>query len=197
MRLLPNEQPPGDDPKLKEWLARMNILTNAGFNDVNEELSNLDLKVILKSESFDIQNPAGTDSPLQIEFGTPLEIDTDEIELSAGGTITYKQSGSTIAFILLSIARANNPQASYMVLHGEKNGVAIPPAVATSLEGNLEFKPFYSTLEVDALVDDTFEAFITRDSSGQNDGGLLPFIPALGSLPSVPSARLVIKKVKR
>ena len=185
--------PPVDDIPLREWLTRFQVGVNAAFSSI---ATDLDTQLSYSSQTFDIQNPAGLDTPLLIRWGSSGE--DDFVRVNASGEITILRPDTFLIDTTLQISRSGQPSTSvlftYMSL--EREGIVTNSrAVATTLETPEAYVPVLFTQYAKLQPGDVLRLFIVRDSAGADDGGLYPYTTASPAVPNAASAALTIRRI--
>jgi hypothetical protein len=190
MSRVPLEQPPVVAAPLKEWLTRMMILINGAFNTI-------DRRVVIEAiaESTIVQAPPSLDAPLQVVYdGLPVQGAHGGLYIDTDGTITITAASSYDIEAFLSIGRLGIAQESYFIVWPEVNGIPAGNSFTFTLSNSNEVKPMHIAVELSLQVGDQIKLFIARDSAGQNDGGLVPFVTASPLIPDTKSIRMIIKR---
>jgi len=198
---MPQEQPPTiDNPKLSEWLTRMMILLNSILEGIYVWLEEHQLildngyeldsvREIIGRDDAD-QIPLGVDIPLQVTFGPAQVSASGHSEIRADGTLAGL-GDETITYsaeLEVSIGRVGNPQTSYILIWMEYNGTVFGNTNVVSLFNDDVYGIIRYTSLIDLAPGDEIKVFVARDSSGQNDGQLRSFTPALPGLSQTHSA---------
>lgn len=153
----------------------------------------VDYSVELSSGSTSTQNPSGTDTALQVSFGSATA--TSAIDLDASGTITALEAGTYEFTFNFNISRANNTGTAQVYLRLLVNNVMYGFTQGATLSSNNNSRPSQFTLTLPLDVNDEVKVQVARDSAGSNDGGLYPLTaPNLG-WDTVPSAWVRVKKL--
>ena len=125
------------------------------------------------------QNPTDVDTPLQVKFGPPivgLFADLDGV-----GTTTIKQSGNYRLRATFALGRTTTAGDAILGLRLLINTGSGFVQTGSALWDNLDDSDFTLTREFTVTqvfnAGDQIRAEIARDSSGVNNGGLLPITP--------------------
>lgn len=180
-------------------------ISNTGSQDVTGPVNFIDTITVdgqkifngayiaLDASSTTTQNPSATDTPLKITFGA-AQTNTD-VSIDAAGKITYNTTGCYYAATYYRLGRSGSTAAAKLIIAYKVNGSWVGSASCSLIDTSdetvfLTFGGFYNM-----VAGDYVEVYIIRDSTGNNDGGLYAFTPALAGVPAIPSARTVISKM--
>jgi hypothetical protein len=191
MELLPQEQPPTEDKKLKEFLARLVILINGVLENIFDSES--DSLIDLYAGDDTIQAPSTTDTELQILFGAAQGGNLERIDLGADGTVTINISGSYRLDALFHVT--SGTVNSMLLIYAKVNDVINGEVLFTQIEAVDHTFPISMIRELQLVRGDTLKFYIVRDSAGADDGELIPFSPST-AIPDVYSARLQLIRQK-
>ena len=152
------------------------------------------LNVVLEASSFDIQEPVGTNSPLQVTFG-PAQVHQD-IELSSDGTITFMTDGTYFIKGFGSVERNGNSGGVASLLYRVLiNGVPAGNTYGVDLNSVGIMIPLSISQPINASATDRLTFEIMRDDNGVNQGGLYTHVVSGGIWQTVPSASITIWKL--
>lgn len=138
------------------------------------------------------QNPAGLDTPLQVNFGSP-QISTD-VTLAANGTVTFNTDGDYAVTLLVRFGRTALGGNAIILTRFLVNDVQGLNTNSISLPDASSITPFSVTLFLSVIAGTTLKLQIMRDSSGVNVGGLTALVPTLAGWNVSPSATIVVSK---
>ena len=147
---------------------------------------------LISAASFDSQQPADVDTPLQINFGAAQT--TPQITLSAAGAITCVEAGQYNLRLRLQVGRQGNPSAAILFGRALINGTQAGPSFSTVLDDSDDVVPltFESTITMQA--NDVVTVEIVRDSAGINEGGIFVESSTLSDWLDAPSSLLTITR---
>lgn len=152
-------------------------------------------EIVLAGASTATQTPVGADTPLKISFGSAQNGPSDPVQISAAGDITFNEAGQYLLKTFISIGRASGSATSVLIIDRKTNGVGSPFPVFTKIDTTGNINNINADIFVNASAADVTYFDLTRDSSGNNSGNLQPFVPALGSISTCPSAFVAIYRV--
>lgn len=170
------------------------VTQGLGFELLQVEGDNVSAGEILIAESVATQNPSGTDTPLQIEFGA-LQT-TDDIDIDASGTITVKTAGTYLAFITMYFTRTSSVGETHFFVRLLQDSVQLGnPIGIVQTDDDVTIPLFLSSLIAvsENELPTVFTVEAVRDSSGINNGGLIGLSSSIG-WGQTPSARVRIIK---
>tara|TARA_R110002020_G_scaffold62221_3_gene166802 strand:- start:2135 stop:3661 length:1527 start_codon:yes stop_codon:yes gene_type:complete len=148
------------------------------------------LERILRGASYSAQNPAGKDTPLQIEFGaaqSPL--------LDVNGTFTPAEDGQYRVKFFLQYGRSGSGNVSWMLFYLELDGLQIGDTALAKLDGANDDVPAEFNFAIDMTAGQELKAYVLRDSQGNNSGGLISETPTI-AINDIPSAVITIERIK-
>lgn len=118
------------------------------------------------------QEPAGLDTPKQIEFGAAQFSASDPVMISAAGALTINKAGVYTIETTLQFGRTGSTGVSHLGFRALANGVQSGRTICAYISDADDLKPFEyaSTLYLPAGVVLTYE--IIRFTGGNNSGGL-------------------------
>ena len=138
-------------------------------------------RVLRGSSTASTQNPTGTDSALQIEFGIAQNSASDPVMIDALGNITFNDAGSYFALIDFQFGRTGASGTSILFGRFLADGAQVFNSVEARLENANNLSPVEFHLEFPTIAATTVFTFeIIRDSTGNDSGGLV----GSGSLPT-------------
>jgi len=170
---------------------------DARYIQLGSALSNL-----VDTQYFTTQNPTAVDTAMQIIFNNASVSSAFVNVLGAAdgtpsnrGKINWLAACECFFTIELALGRTSSTSNCALVLVFLENGVVIASKAITLLDSSDTSVTFTSTEPVKITGASTWTFELYRDSSGDDDGGLIGFNPALAGLPNVPSARIKINKI--
>lgn len=150
---------------------------------------------VLNASSTVSQNPSGLDTPLQVSFGAAQGTASDPVMIDAAGTVTFNQAGLYLVNGMGNIHRAGPSGIALLLFRGLVNGSQVGIIKGFELDTANIMMPYEITIPFYAPVAGTTFSFeIMRDSSGSDDGGLIPEVTA-GPWGDIPSANMQIWKI--
>lgn len=152
--------------------------------------------LVLQAESFDPQEPASLDVPLQVEFGAAQGTASDPVMLSATGEITFNQTGLYLLTGFGNFERqgpsGGNTVTAFIPLI---DGAQAAPTKAVELDKTGFMIPYEQTVPFNVTTAGTVLTYeVMRDSSGIDAGGLYPH-NINGPWTNIPSAEVRIFKI--
>lgn len=147
---------------------------------------------VLVGFSPSAQNPAAVDTPLQVSFGGAQA--TAHVTLDASGTLTFLTAGKYTITLFLRFGRTTAGGQAVLLNRFLVNDVQGLNSNGLILPDNSITVPFSTTLHLDTQAGTTFKMQIMRDSTGVNNGGLLPITPTVPAWNIVPSATIIVNR---
>lgn len=140
------------------------------------------------------QQPAGTDTPLQIEFGGAQLTPSDPVSLSSTGVLSINQAGTYRIKLSVAAGRTGGAGVSNLYFRALINGIQAGQSVHLKVDSSDIYVPYSDEawLTVPAGVQITYE--VIRDSTGNNSGGLFQSTPTAPGWASNPSAALRVER---
>lgn len=182
--------PPVKDIRVREWLSRLVVQTNASLSNA---LNSLNHQVEFVGVSDVQQDPVGTDNPMKVSWGTGGS--SESVIVHPNGDIEILLDDIYLIEAFFQVGRVNNPQYSLSTLHTEVNGVPGFTSWAVTLNGSPDYTPLYASVAFPLTKGDIANVYMTRDSAGANDGSLIPFIPTNPAIPTTASTRLMVRRI--
>lgn len=142
------------------------------------------------------QQPSGTDSPLQIEFGAAQGTVSDPVMLSALGAITFNQAGQYIINYVSHYGRTGVVGTSILFTRSLINGVVVGNSRSATITDATQILPFALRVKIDVDVGDVLTLELIRDSAGDNSGGFFQSDPTASGWPNSPSASIEIARLE-
>lgn len=170
------------------------------FSDIKTYVaSELSVTNVLSGSSTSNQEPSGTDTALQVEFGAAQKTDTDPVKLAVDGTITFNTAGLYLFNGYGNFERQGSSGGlSVILFRALINDTQSGIIKAVELESPNVMVPYETTIPISATAGDTLKWQIMRDSSGTgagaNQGGLYTHANS-GPWDDVPSASVNIWKI--
>lgn len=142
------------------------------------------------------QNPAGTDSPLQVTFGPAQGSGADPVQIDAAGNLTINETNGYRLTITLQAGRLGASGVSLLYGRLLVNGVQSGGSVVAELDNAnivipLQFNVL-ATLPATSVV--TVEIY--RDSAGNDSGGLINSIPTLAGWAHAETATIQVSRLE-
>lgn len=156
-------------------------------------LGNFKIGSRLEAKSTTNQSPSATDTALQVVFGGAVS--NTDAALAASGTVTINTAGLYQVKVDLQVGRSTTTATAKVVARVLVNDAAwdITKAVHLGTAGGvipLSFD-FFRVFS----ANDTIKVQIARDSTGENDGGLVTFNPVIAAWDDVPSAAVKVYRI--
>lgn len=183
-------QPPFEEEAQSEWLTRLVTNINMTFDTFSRELNH---QTEFRGYSDVQQDPVGHDIPMQITFGPGGS--STAVRMDPNGDLTILENDTYIIEVFLQLGRIANPGYTASVMHVEADGSPVFTSIAKSQDGNPNYDPIIVTLNVEFPANTVLKFFLTRDSAGDNDGSLIPFIPTNPAIPPTASARISVGRI--
>jgi len=150
---------------------------------------------VLNASSTVAQNPSGLDTALQVSFGAAQGTASDPVMIDAAGTVTFNETGLYLVNGMGNIHRTGPSGIALLLFRGLVNGSQAGIIKGFELDTADVMMPYEITIPFSVSVAGTTFAFqIMRDSSGADDGGLIPQVTA-GPWDDIPSANMQIWKI--
>lgn len=137
------------------------------WTDVNYDVC---ITQVLEARSTNDQEPSGTDTSLQVNFGS--EQTNQYVTLSSSGGITISEAGCYFITVNLRLGRTTAASEALIGIRYLVNGVVAGRPTAIKLDDGDFTIPYSITLLKSFNEDDELTVEIVRDSSGNNNGGL-------------------------
>lgn len=183
------------EPKGAAFAANGELLTSNGDGSTSfkafPEINALS-QTVLKAESVVDQNPAGLDTPLQVEFGAAQAVSS--VSLSANGTITILQDGYYVMTFTARASRNTGAGQAILFIRTLVDTVTGDTGAAELDDGDFTI-PLVSQVEGNYTAGQEIKVQILRDSGGNNDGGLHSIVSTSAGWNTAPSARVAIQKI--
>lgn len=171
----------------------VNINSAETASNTSNKLGNT-LSSLVSASSFVNQVPAGTDTPLLIEFGAAQGGGGDPVQIDVNGTITFNQPGVYFFAVDGEFGRTGAAGVSILKFRAEINGVGAGPVLTAQIDTSDITYPLDISFILQAVATDTLEFFVMRDSVGNNSGELKSIITTLVGWDNSPSARVLIQR---
>ena len=152
-----------------------------------------DDSLIMVAASTIAQNPTALDVPLQVVFGA-LQA-TTEFDMSAAGALTCNVSGTYHLLWNFRFSRTSSTGTAKLLLGFFLDGTQIGRTLSGTIEGAGDVFPFSLSVPLKLTAGQVLTISVMRDSTGNNDGGLAPFVPAVGGWSTSSSASTRIDKI--
>ena len=157
-----------------------------------EEASEAEEVEFRASSTAATQEPIGTDSPIQIEFGVAQSGDNASID--SLGNITILTSGEYHFDTLLHFGRIGGTGESELFGRTLVNGIQLEPSIHAKLTDAETVFPHKSFNKNYFNAGDVITFEVYRDSGGNNSGGLFAYIPNLAGWDVAPTASISVIK---
>lgn len=168
------------------------VSTGGGAVTWVDKYSNLVINRLIDGESVAVsQDPAGLDTPLQLEFGPA--IDAGEVTLSAAGAITFVTGGLYRVKVSVQLGRSGGAGTSVIFLRALVNGAQAGRSLAYKLDDPNIIINFSDEAWLDLPPGAIITYEMVRDSTGNNSGSAISTAPTLGWNTS-PSAAVRVEK---
>lgn len=152
------------------------------------------LETLISSKSLaSSQQPSALDTPIQIEFGAAQV--TDQVELSALGTLLFKEAGLYYVTVngQYGATAAGGGEAA-LRFRAELNGSPFGNVLSATVRDTKTSIPLLASFWIQANINDEWASFLLRDSSNNNKGGLFQETTALVGWGDSPSAAIIIER---
>lgn len=191
------------EPKGASTATLNHVLTSNGngtttFKDPTTlvDVGNVKTETVLNAFSVaSSQQPAGTDLPIQIEFGAAQGTGVDPVMINSGGTITFNEIGNYRLRVILQYGRTGSVSQANLHARALAGGVQLGNTISASVDtaGILIASSIESWVNIPA-PGTTLVYQLVRDSSGADAGGLFSSTVSVGWNFS-PSASIVIDRI--
>lgn len=151
-------------------------------------------QLLLNADSFATQNPAGTDDPLQIEFGAAQGSASDPVEIDASGNITINKTAQYNFSITIQFGRIGAGSFVLLFFRFLIDGVQFGNSRSARLDNANSNFPVQFSVPLNMTAGQVITMDITRDSEGFDAGGLIPETATLGTINPTPSASVTITR---
>lgn len=152
-------------------------------------------RIILTTASFTDQEPATTDTAVEVLFGT-TSLATPEIEYITNATtrayFKAKKATNLDFRFIVQYGRTGAAGVSWLYARILLNGNQISTTVLGKLNGANDDFPGEFNFSLDLVVDDEVSIEIMRGSEGNDSGGLISVVPVEGTWNPVASATMVV-----
>lgn len=148
---------------------------------------------VLSARSFIDQNPAGTDTSLQITFGS--EQTSPEADVSSAGAFTIKEAGTYEIVFVFRLSRTTATGSALLGLRWLVNGSTQGGPTAIRLPDSGYTIPFSFTSLIYLNSGDIVTAELIRDSSGVDNGGISSASFVSAAWPDSASAVAILNKL--
>ena len=141
------------------------------------------------------QEPATTNTPIQIEFGVAQVGNHNHADLAIDGTVTFNDAGKYRIALNAHFGRSGSSGVSLLFGRFLYNGVPYGSTIHALMDDDDVLNPYSSTFTILAETGSTLSLEIYRDSGGNNSGGLFSAQPALSGWALSPTASISVTKV--
>ena len=129
--------------------------------------------LLTTTSALTAQEPAGLDTPLVIDFGGPVGLDSDPIQLLANQRLRANVDlPSMRARVRLQAGRLSVPMTANMYFRTLVNGVQTDSSLFIQMPDNVQSYPVYITAWFGLAAGQEVWFEMIRDSSGNDSGGL-------------------------
>lgn len=137
--------------------------------------------VLIKAESaMAAQEPTGLDAPLVLDFGGPVGIDSDKIQILANQHIRANIDLPDLrARIRLQVGRVGNPGQAHLFIRTVADGFQPFSSLYIELDDATQSQPMYITAWFSMTAGQEMWFEMVRDSAGIDAGGLYAQNPTL------------------
>jgi hypothetical protein len=140
------------------------------------------------------QQPAGVDTPLQIEFGPAQFGPSDPVSLSAAGVLTFNEAGTYRVKISIAAGRTGGAGVSNLYFRALVNGAQAGQSVHLKVDSSNIYIPYSDEAWLTLPAGVTISYEVLRDSTGNNSGGLFQSDPTLAGWADNPSAAIRVER---
>lgn len=156
-------------------------------------LANISVASTLEAQSISTQNPTGTDTPLQVVWGSGGS--NADVDVASNGTITILTAGLYLVEYNLAFGRATAASTATLVTRRLINDVASGFTDVVQLSEEALIIPFSATFLRSFSANDTIKVEFLRDSGDDDVGGLVSINPVLAGWDTTPSASVRIQRI--
>lgn len=184
------------EPKGASTALADQVYTSDGAGSGSWATPNYPVKAtqVIAGRSYISQQPVGTDTALQLTFGSGQT--TTDVDLSSSGAFTINTAGTYEIVFVLRMSRTTGAGEAVLGARWLKNGVTQGGPTAIRLADGGFTIPFSFTTTAAFEAGDVITAEIIRDSSGVDNGGLLPFTFTDAGWEDAASAVCIISKFR-
>lgn len=182
---------------IKDGGTASQFLKADGTVDNNTYLTagDIDFTQVLNGSSTVSQAPSALNTSLVINFGAAQGSPSTDVQLDAGGKVTFNTAGAYFVNAYGNVERqGSSGGVSVLLFRAVLNNVQISTTKGFHLDTPSLPTPYEVTIPFQANAGDILEFQIMRDSSGTNAGGVYPHVN-LGGWSNVPSTQIQIWKV--
>lgn len=156
-------------------------------------LSNISIASMLEGVSTVSQAPTTTDTPYQVTWGSGGS--NADVNIASNGVVTISTAGLYLVTFNMNLGRSGNTGVAKLLarllINDSPTGFVQSAQIDTSANVNALNAVIFRTF----AASNTIKVQILRDSTGDNDGGLIAFDPTLSGWDISPSAAIRVQKV--
>ena len=168
-------------------------IRNKLLEDILAATTASEFQTQLVAASFSQQQPTGTDSPLQVEFGAAQGTGSDPVQLSSSGTVTINETRFYSITASFSLSRTTAVGESFLFIRLLINDVQDEEPIAAVMTDDNMTIPLQLN-RVGIFTSGTeIKVEVIIDSSGIDNGGLSSFSATAPGWGSSASASLRIE----
>lgn len=156
-------------------------------------LSNIGILSTLEAQSTADQNPSGTDSPIQVSFGSA--INNADVDVASDGTITILSSGLYFVRFSLAFGRSTNTNTAILISRLLINDIPTGFSQVAQVDAAADITPLNATILRSFSPNDTIKVEFYRDSGGSDNGGLRSVVPSVVGWSAPPSAAVRVQRI--
>lgn len=156
-------------------------------------LQNVTIASTAESSSFTSQGPTAVDTPYQITWGAGTA--NSDVSIASNGLINITTTGLYSLTVSLNMGRTGVTGVATLVSRLLVNDVAFGSTRAVRIDTSANITTVHYTILRRFTAGDVIRAEVVRDSSTQNDGGLIAVDPVIADWETSPSAGVRIQRL--
>lgn len=156
-------------------------------------LSNISIGSTLEGLSFSNQGPTAVDTPHQVTWGSGTS--NSDVSIASNGVVTITTSGLYLVTFNLNLGRANVTGIATLLARLLVNDNPTGFVQAVKIDTSANIQPLNASILRSFNASSTIKVQLIRDSSGNNDGGLITVDPVLAGWNNSPSAAIRVQKI--
>jgi len=154
-------------------------------------------RIIDGQSSATSQEPTGTDTPLQLEFGNAINSGVDPVMLSNDGTVTFNDAGTYLIRLVIQYGRTGSASTAQLHARAVVNGSAqIGDTVSAAIDSANTLIPISISAWATVTAGTTFHYEMVRDSTGADAGGVFSSVATLGDWTDSPCATIRVERIE-
>lgn len=188
-------EPKGAGSALEGQVYRSDGAGSGLWGNVLQDASEIGIERLLDGLSVAAsQEPSGTDTPLQIEFGPSQLTASDPVSITSAGVLTINEAGTYRIKVSTAVGRTGGAGTSDIYIRAVVNGAGAGQSIRFKLTSSDVYIPFSDEAWLTLPAGTEIKYEILRDSSGNNSGGLFAGNPTLAGWADNPSAAIRVER---